>query len=209
MIIPFHAFRLTAQSEPDYHHSVLLSRLLLIYGLAGAFLYCALMPIWEGFDELYHYGYVQHLATSGSFPVVGKTTISRELWNSLDFAPASHWVQPYFERPSTSFADYFRLSDFERRSRRKSLDSMDPRLRREPSPRDNYEAKQSPLTYLLLAPVEWAMAGQGLTARVFLLRLILSLASIWMLWRGMDRIGTRLGISTPMRAAAKVRRLAR
>ena len=34
---------------------------LLGYGLLNATLYTGLLPLWEGFDEPFHYGYVQHL----------------------------------------------------------------------------------------------------------------------------------------------------
>lgn len=39
-----------------------------IYALLSAALYCALMPPWEGFDELYHYGYVQPVSSNLTIP---------------------------------------------------------------------------------------------------------------------------------------------
>ena len=176
--------------------------LLLLYGLASAILYCALLPLWEGFDELYHYGYVQTLAHSATLPEIGKSRLSMELWTSLDFAPASHWIQPYFERPSTSFREYFHLSADERRERRRALDGMDQTLRYQPSRRDNYEAKQSPLTYLLMAPIEWMMAARPLTQRVLALRLALSIATITLLWLGFGGLAARLGLKEPAQSAA-------
>ena len=92
--------------------------LILIYGLVSATFYCALLPLWEGFDELYHYGYVQYLSKTATFPQVGRATLSRELWTSLDFTPVSHFLQPYFQRPTMSFQEYFRLSPGERRAHR-------------------------------------------------------------------------------------------
>ena len=160
------------------------------------------MPIWEGFDELYHYGYVQFVAASGTFPVAGKTSLSKELWTSLDYAPASHWIQPYFERPSTSFEEYFRLSEPERISRRNALDLMPRGLQHDPSPRDNYEAKQAPLTYLLLAPFERLLADLAVTTRVFVLRLLLSIASFVLVWVGMGKLAVRLCLAEHMRAAS-------
>src|SRR5205807_6512602 len=124
--------------------------LILTYVLLSSAFYCSLLPLWEGFDEFYHYGYVQHVSTTWSIPVIWKTPISRELWNSLDFVPVSHFLQPYFQRPTTKFEDYFRLPAEQRIARRQALDTIPSALRREPSPRDNYEAKQSPLSYLLL-----------------------------------------------------------
>ncbi len=132
--------------------------LILIYALASAALYCALMPPWEGFDELYHYGIVQHVATTRQFSEIGKTTLSRELWISLDYPPVSHYIQPYLERPSISFEEYFRLTPEQRTEPApKGADTMDRAWRYEDSPRIDYEAKQAPLTYVLLAPVEAAL----------------------------------------------------
>src|SRR5215468_4133824 len=89
-------------------HSMFRSRFLfLLYALLSAAFYSGLMPLWQGFDVLYHYGYVQHLTTALTLPRIGETPLSRELWNSLDWTPLSHYVQPHVGRPSTSFQEYF------------------------------------------------------------------------------------------------------
>ena len=176
--------------------------LILIYGLVSAASYCALLPLWEGFDEFYHYGYVQYLSNNYRFPAVGEARISRELWVSLDFTPVSHFLQPYFQRPSMSFRDYFHLSPDERRVRRVQLEGIDRALQREPSPRDNYEAKQAPLTYLLLAPFDRLLAAAPLPARVLALRLLLALSTVTLLWIGSRRLAHRLGLQGAMEAAA-------
>jgi len=161
-----------------------------------------LLPLWEGFDELYHYGYVQHVSTTWSIPVVGKTPISRELWNSLDYVGVSHFLQPYFQRPSTKFEDYFRLPAEQRIERRRSLDSIPSALQREPSLRDNYEAKQSPLTYLLLAPFDFLMSTVSLSTRVLTLRLLLGIGTMLLLWIGTRGLARRLGLTGVMESAA-------
>jgi hypothetical protein len=180
----------------------LLKRVLFIYGLAGAALYCALMPIWEGFDELFHYGYVQSLAHERVFPVIGQTRVPLELWRSLDDAPVSQNIQSDLGHPGANFGQYFEFSDRERRDRRRRLESIDQALQRQPSPRENYEAKQSPFTYLLLAPLELLLAGTALPSRVFTLRLFLSLTSIALTWIGMFRLGRRLELTEGMTSAA-------
>src|SRR5260370_18142756 len=48
---------------------------------------------------------------------------------------------------------------------RSALDTIPSALRREPSPRDDYEAKQSPLSYLLLAPFDRLLASASLSTR--------------------------------------------
>ncbi len=145
---------------------------------------------------------MQHVSTTWSIPVIGKTPISRELWNSLDYVGVSHFLQPYFQRPSTKFEDYFRLPGEERITRRRALDSIPSALQHEPSPRDNYEAKQSPLTYLLLAPFDRLMSSVSLPTRVLMLRLLLGIGTILLLWIGTRGLARRLGLSGVMEAAA-------
>ncbi|HEY6392705.1 MAG TPA: hypothetical protein VIX89_15605 [Bryobacteraceae bacterium] len=179
-----------------------INALLLFYGLLSAAFYCSLLPLWEGFDEFYHYGYVQHISTTWSIPVIWRTPISRELWDSLDFAPVSHFLQPYFQRPSTKFEDYFRLPAEQRISQRRALDSIPPARQREPSPRDNYEAKQSPLSYFLLAPFDRLLTTASLSTRVLTLRLLLSLGSMLLLWIGARGLARRLALSGVLESAA-------
>lgn len=92
------------------------------------------MPLWEGFDELYHYGCVQHLATARTFPVTGSTMLSLELWTSLDFLPVSTYIQPYLGRSSTSLDEYFHLAPDPRPALRHGAGSMDRAWRTQPSP---------------------------------------------------------------------------
>ncbi|MBZ5608350.1 MAG: hypothetical protein LAP38_08835 [Acidobacteriia bacterium] len=174
----------------------------LVYGLASAALYSGLLPLWEGFDELYHYGYVQHVSTTATLPVIGKSSLSRELWTSLDYVAISHYIQPYVYRPSTSFPEYFHLPDAERESRRRGLDTIPSAFQREPSPRDNYEVKQAPLTYLLLALVDRLLAGAPLPLRVLALRELLSIATIVLLWFGTRGLARRLGLEGPAETAS-------
>ncbi len=174
---------------------------ILAYGLLSATLYCCLMPLWEGFDELFHYGYVQHVSTHWTFPVIGETMVSRELWASLDFLPVSHYIQPQLGRPSLKFEDYFRLSDGQRAELRREAEGLDRGLRDQNSARANYEAQQTPLTYFLLAPVNAVMGAATLFGRVLVLRLALGLSSGLLLWWGTRRFCQRLGVVPAMEAA--------
>ncbi len=114
----------------------------------------------------------------------------------------SHFLQPYFQRPTTKFEDYFWLPADQRIARRQALDTIPSALRREPSPRDNYEAKQSPLSYLLLAPFDRLLASASLSTRVLTLRLLLSIATVLSLWIGTRGLARRLGLSGWLEAAA-------
>ena len=180
----------------------MLRRLVLIYGLLGATLYCALLPLWEGFDELFHYGYVQTLANDHAIPVIGETRVSMELWKSLDYAPMSPYIQDHLGRSSINFGEYFRFPEQERRDRRRLLETINPALAAQPSSVVNYEAKQAPLTYMLLAPVDLIVGRMPLPSRIFSMRLALALTSMMLAWSGMLRLGHRLGMTEIMTCAA-------
>jgi hypothetical protein len=121
------------------------------YGVLNAVLYSSLLPLWEGFDEPFHYAYVERLATHGDFPVVGKTPLTAEIWQSLHLAPGSYMAKrnlPFV----TSFSEYFALPPIERSARRARLLSLGPALRLDDVPgTSNYEAQQPPLAYLVMA----------------------------------------------------------
>ncbi len=176
--------------------------LVLIYGLASAALYSALLPLWEGFDELYHYGFVQYVSATATLPVIGKSSLSRELRTSLDYVAISHYIQPYVYRTSTSFLEYFNLSGAERESRRRALDMIPAAFQHETSPRDNYEVKQAPLTYLILAPVDRLLAGVPLPSRVLVLRELLAITAVVLLWIGTRGLSRRLGLEGPAETAS-------
>ncbi|HLG98732.1 MAG TPA: hypothetical protein VKX49_20640 [Bryobacteraceae bacterium] len=176
--------------------------MILVNALAGGALYCGLLPLWEGFDELYHYGYVQYISTRAAFPVAGRTALSRELWSSVEYTPLSTYIQPFVYRPSTSFQQYFALSNAERVSRRHALDGIPREFQRESSPRENYEAKHAPLTYLVLAPLDRWLSSEPLTSRVLILRLVLSFTSILLLWIGANALARAMHLSSAMQSAA-------
>lgn len=68
-------------------------RLLLIaYALVNAVLYSLLLPLWEGFDEPFHFAYVQQLANGQGLPDARTAGLSREVVASLLLAPASQGV---------------------------------------------------------------------------------------------------------------------
>src|SRR5262245_19742225 len=115
---------------------------LLLYGAVNACLYSALLPLWDGFDEPFHYAYVHHLRTAGTLPVFGQTPISGEIARSLRLAPASYLVKrniPWV----TTFEEYFALPAEERVARRRQLEAVDPRA--QDAGGLNYEAQQAPL----------------------------------------------------------------
>lgn len=146
---------------------------LVSYGLANAILYSSLLPLWEGFDEAFHYGYVQELSTRKAFPTLGVSLLSTEIDTSLRLAPVSHIVARSIPE-ATTFEEYFSLSARERIERHFRLFALNPSLRSQQSQRGNYEAHQAPLAYLLLAVPDWLWSDIPLPARVWRLRVAAS-----------------------------------
>ena len=141
---------------------------LVVYGILNAVLYASVLPLWEGFDEPFHYAYVLTLEKQHKLPRLGKTELPAEVWASLHLAPASHVVQfnlPWVE----SFSDYFRLPVGERIRLRERLEHLPDH---ESAPGGlNYEAHQAPLAYLVLAAVAWVCQFASFMTKVWLLRM--------------------------------------
>lgn len=176
-------------------------RLLFLYAAAQALLYCSLLPLWEGYDEPFHYAYVQYLIRHGEPPVLDRSRVSLEVWESMRLAPASHLVVR--NAPAlTSYADFARLPKAERDAREERLDSIPRELREIEQGPDNYEAQQPPLAYVAMAPLDWALAPVAMPYRIWALRLFaaaLSLAAI--LW-AVFALGREAGIREEYVSAA-------
>jgi Dolichyl-phosphate-mannose-protein mannosyltransferase len=175
--------------------------LLALYGALNAAAYALLLPLWEGFDESQHYGYVQSLSTNLKFPVLGQTSLSREIWHSMELVPVSHFLQPHTGAP-VSFRDYFAFTQEERTRRRLELDSIPAGEKYQPQPgKRNYEVNQSPLPYLGMALADRLLSGAPLTTRVRWLRLLLSLAAVLLLWPAALLLARQLSLADGYSAA--------
>jgi len=141
------------------------------YGVTNAFLYCSLLPLWEGFDEAFHYGYVQELAVGRTLPVLGKASLSDEVWSSMQLAPVSHVVRRSYPN-LTAFDEFFALPSAVQAQRRDQLYRLNPALRNTHSGTpSNYEVHQAPLAYAVLAIPDALWSGAPLTTRIWRLRL--------------------------------------
>lgn len=176
--------------------------IILLYGVLNAILYSSLMPLWEGFDEIFHYGHVQFLSTNLAFPVVGRTAISEEIWHSLELTPVSHYLQPFTKAP-VNFRDYFGWSQEERLRRRQQLFALPPDEKYRPHEgKWNYEANQSPLAYLVMAAPDRALSGFSLPARVLCLRILGSVAAVALTFWVALMLARQLGLPAIYSAAA-------
>ena len=162
---------------------------ILLFGLVNAALYSALLPLWEGFDEAYHYAYVESLWQTWRLPVLGQSAIPQDVLASFQLAPVSHIVQKPIPE-AISFDAWFALPRAEKEQRRGKLE----RLRASPVPtlRGNYEAHQPPLAYAILALFDGCLSRASLLSRVLLLRLIAAFCSILLIDFGTRRLSNML-----------------
>lgn len=139
--------------------------------LRGAF-YCLEQPIWEGFDEWAHFGYIQHLGQYGHLPSRTEP-VSDELRRSLELAPLSAAAADN-SRESVTHDEFWRLSPEDRLAREREVEELRPSFTSSHLGKQvlrQYEAQQAPLYYLLLAPVYLSLKNTSLPAQVFALRL--------------------------------------
>jgi len=151
-------------------------RVLVCYGILNGILYLSLLPLWDGFDEPFHYAYVQALSHGCGFPVLGKTTIMEEIWRSLAIAPGSYAVKENLPVVMT-FGEWFGLEAADRARLRGQLESLRPATGCSNVGPLNYEAQPPPLAYALLAAPDYLWRQQPLLERVWRLRMLCAIAS--------------------------------
>jgi len=144
---------------------------LLFLGLLNGTLYSLLTPLWEGFDEPYHYGVVQQLSRGHRLPQFGRDGLSPEVARSLELVPAAPAVAANHGERLLTFSEWFALTNAERENRLEQLRSLDRSLAVGPEEGRNYESQQAPLAYLLFAPFDLALSGLALPQRIAILRL--------------------------------------
>lgn len=150
---------------------MMLQPLICAYAVLNAILYSTLLPLWEGFDEPFHYLYVQDLADGRGFPDLTTSRLSLEIGTSLTLAPASRPVQQNLPMGRT-YSEYFSQSRSQQLSKRKLLDEIDPHSRWSPSYILNYEGQQAPLAYIFLAAFDRALSSSPLRKRILFLRIV-------------------------------------
>lgn len=167
--------------------------ILLLYAALNAILYSTLLPLWEGFDEPFHFAYVQQLANGQGFPDARKAFLSREVWESIVRAPASDPVKVNLPAVFT-YSDYFSWPPDRRVAMRESLETLPPDTRWQASDAGNYEAQHAPLAYIVLAPIERMLSWIHLPGRVLILRLLAALAGSALLCGAITSLGVELSL---------------
>jgi hypothetical protein len=176
-------------------------KLLAAYALLNALLYSVLTPLWEGFDEPFHFGYVQQLANGEGLPDPRTSRLSGETGTSLLLAPASAAVQKNLPQ-LTAYSEYFAWPAALRQEARRRLWTIPAALRWHPSQFVNYEGHHPPLAYALLAVPEGLMAEVPLPLRVAILRMLAAAAGSLLLLSGAGQVFSQLKIDGAFRTAA-------
>ncbi len=174
--------------------------LLLAFAFANALVYSSLLPLWEGFDEPWHYGYVQSLET-GRVPVLGETRLSREVWDSMLASPASHVVAHAWPELQT-FDRYFALDAAARVRMRRGLEAIPRGEARLPDRHTNHEAQQPPLAYALLAAPDLLLSRTSIAVRVLWLRVLASCLAALITFFAATSLFRTLGLSGSYQALA-------
>ena len=137
-----------------------------------ALVYIAVTPLWEGFDELFHFAYIQSLASTRSLPVWGKTFIESEIAKSTAYVPLAG-LMPQLARGSEklSYRDYWEMEAAERDGLREQLHRLEASANRlVPSSVKLYQTQHPPLYYALCVPLYKAMEGRSIVDKVFAIR---------------------------------------
>lgn len=168
-------------------------RLLLAYAVLNAISYSALLPLWEGFDEPFHFGYVQQLANGRGFVDVRAASLTKEVAASIPLTPVSSTVKVNLHA-APLYSEFFSWPAARRAETRRALTAIPPDWRGADSQISNYEAHHPPLAYALLAVPERVLARIPLPDRVLLLRLLASIAGALLLCFGADALCRELGL---------------
>jgi hypothetical protein len=171
---------------------VWIRKVILMFAIVNACLFSGLLPLWEGFDEAFHYAYVETVWQTHRLPVLGRTFIPNDVSRSFQFAPVSYIVQRWTPQ-ATSYDAWFALTQAEKEERRNELNLLPAKP--ENSSRPNYEAHHPPLAYIVLALLDWLMSKAPITVRVLTLRLFAAVSSTVLLYLGATALCRTLQMS--------------
>jgi hypothetical protein len=178
---------------------VWIRKVILTFAIVNACLFSWLLPLWEGFDEAFHYAYVETLWQTDRLPVLGRTLVPSDVFGSFQFAPVSYIV--HRSTPQAISHDvWFSLTDAEKERRRNQLTLLPANP--ENSSRPNYEAHQPPLAYIVLALLDWPISKAPITVRVLVLRLFAAVSSTLLLYFGATALCRTLHMSERLANAA-------
>jgi hypothetical protein len=142
-----------------------------LFLIRGAF-YCTMLPLWEGWDEYAHFGWLLHWNSAQSLPRYD-TPMPREVEESLRLTPLTQelaWLGPgHF-----TYEQWWALPEAERAERARQLEGLRGQWAGQvaTTPLVFYEAQQPPLYYWVIAQPLKLIDSAPLEARVRVLRLV-------------------------------------
>ena len=155
-----------------------------LFLVRGAF-FCAMLPLWEAWDEYAHFAWLEHWNTIGTLPR-STTPVSAEIEESLKLTPLTEelkWMGP----GHYTYEQWWALPAAARAGKERHLAGLRGESRNEAAvtPLMLYQAQQPPLFYWLAAIPERLTARWPLRQRVVLVRLfslLLASAVIPLAW---------------------------
>jgi len=143
--------------------------------------YSAMMPVWEGYDEPYHFAYLQHVAAGEKLPPA-TDGVSLEVQHSLHLLPLAWELSLQgLPQPLITYDSFWQLPAKDRDILTSGVRQLSPQEWSQPATESipNYEFQQAPLYYWLFSiPMRW-MATATLLSRVMALRMLsVMLASV-------------------------------
>jgi hypothetical protein len=177
------------------------NKVILALALLDAALYCCVLPLWEGFDEPFHYAYVESIAHSHTIPVVNRTAISLEIRESLNTVPLSRLLSRAISG-SLSFEEWSKLTEAQKLVRHNKLQSLSRVLAVRPDTIANYEAQQAPLAYLIYIPFDWILSGLSLPSRILFLRLLGTIAATALMFFVVTQLNAAIALTGVFRIAS-------
>src|SRR5260370_1760552 len=123
-----------------------------VFVARGVF-YPTVIPVWEGYDEPFHFAFVQCLVTSNRLPIP-TTLVSREIQASFYSLPLP-WTLQNLTRDNPIFThdSFWKLERQQRENLQRQFLQIPKQWAKESAtqPISNYESQQPPLYYLLLS----------------------------------------------------------
>ncbi len=173
-------------------------QLILVLALLNGILYCCVLPLWEGFDEPFHYAYVESISVDHRLLVLTRSRISREIRGSFDAVPLSRLLSEAMPG-SLSFEEWSKLSETQKLARRARLTELTSAARSEPSKVVNYESQQTPLAYLIYAPFDWLLSTVSLPNRILVLRLLGTIAAAIFAFAALEQLADNVALTGAFR----------
>jgi hypothetical protein len=155
------------------HPTRLLVLLWIAFLLRGLW-YCCLLPVWEGYDEPFHFAALENVASGDGMPH-SSTPITLEVQESLHLLPLPWELQfQQIPQPLTVHDDFWRLSPDEQARRINTVRQIPWQEGNQAAtePILNYESQQAPLYYWLFGVPLGAIGAIPLLSRFFVIRLL-------------------------------------